>query len=115
LANTRRDEPSLTAPISWFPTSCSAHWLLGALDQSQRLSRAVEATPVRWRAAELALHELVRLVNQAGVARLAFVDIDSLLRPVYGHAKQGASFGYANRQRETCVQVWVGARHWHTS
>ena len=24
----------------------------------------------------------------------AFVDIDSLLRPVYGHAKQGASYGY---------------------
>ena len=23
-----------------------------------------------------------------------FVDIDSLLRPVYGHAKQGASFGH---------------------
>lgn len=25
----------------------------------------------------------------------AFVDIDSLLRPVYGHAKQGASFGHS--------------------
>src|SRR5688572_6976397 len=25
----------------------------------------------------------------------AFVDIDSLLRPVYGHAKQGASYGHA--------------------
>ena len=24
----------------------------------------------------------------------AFVDIDSLLRPVYGHAKQGASYGH---------------------
>ena len=24
-----------------------------------------------------------------------FVDIDSLLRPVYGHQKQGASFGHA--------------------
>ena len=24
----------------------------------------------------------------------AYVDIDSLLRPVYGHAKQGASFGH---------------------
>ena len=23
----------------------------------------------------------------------AFIDIDSLLRPVYGHAKQGASYG----------------------
>jgi hypothetical protein len=25
----------------------------------------------------------------------AFIDIDSLLRPVYGHAKQGASYGYS--------------------
>jgi hypothetical protein len=25
----------------------------------------------------------------------AFVDIDSLLRPVYGHAKQGASYEHA--------------------
>jgi hypothetical protein len=23
-----------------------------------------------------------------------FIDIDSLLRPVYGHAKQGASYGH---------------------
>ena len=30
----------------------------------------------------------------AGIGRQAFVDIDSLLRPVYGHAKQGASFGH---------------------
>ena len=29
-----------------------------------------------------------------GIAERAFVDIDSLLRPVYGHAKQGASFGH---------------------
>lgn len=29
-----------------------------------------------------------------GVAEQAYVDIDSLLRPVYGHAKQGASFGH---------------------
>lgn len=37
----------------------------------------------------------------AGITEQAFVDIDSLLRPVYGHAKQGASFGHtkiANRQ-----------------
>ncbi len=37
----------------------------------------------------------------AGITDQAFVDIDSLLRPVYGHAKQGASFGHtkiANRQ-----------------
>jgi len=29
-----------------------------------------------------------------GVQEQAFIDIDSLLRPVYGHAKQGASFGH---------------------
>lgn len=41
---------------------------------------------------------LVNLVQRtgalAGVERQAFIDIDSLLRPVYGHAKQGASFGH---------------------
>ena len=31
----------------------------------------------------------------AGIEQRAFVDIDSLLRPVYGHHKQGASFGHA--------------------
>ena len=30
----------------------------------------------------------------AGIDQRAFIDIDSLLRPVYGHAKQGASFGH---------------------
>jgi hypothetical protein len=30
-----------------------------------------------------------------GIEQRAFVDIDSLLRPVYGHQKQGASFGHA--------------------
>jgi hypothetical protein len=29
-----------------------------------------------------------------GIEQQAFVDIDSLLRPVYGHQKQGASFGH---------------------
>jgi hypothetical protein len=29
-----------------------------------------------------------------GAGERAFVDIDSLLRPVYGHAKQGASYGF---------------------
>ena len=29
-----------------------------------------------------------------GIRDRAYVDIDSLLRPVYGHAKQGASFGH---------------------
>ena len=31
----------------------------------------------------------------AGADERMFVDIDSLLRPVYGHQKQGASFGHA--------------------
>src|SRR5690349_21244364 len=30
----------------------------------------------------------------AGIDQQVFVDIDSLLRPVFGHAKQGASFGH---------------------
>jgi len=30
-----------------------------------------------------------------GAAERVFIDIDSLLRPVYGHAKQGASYGHA--------------------
>ena len=30
----------------------------------------------------------------AGIGDRCFIDIDSLLRPVYGHAKQGASFGH---------------------
>jgi hypothetical protein len=29
-----------------------------------------------------------------GITDQAFIDIDSLLRPVYGKAKQGASFGH---------------------
>jgi hypothetical protein len=41
---------------------------------------------------------LVNLVGRSdllpGIAVRAFVDIDSLLRPVYGHAKQGASYGH---------------------
>jgi hypothetical protein len=30
-----------------------------------------------------------------GAGQRVFVDIDSLLRPVYGHAKQGASYGHS--------------------
>lgn len=41
---------------------------------------------------------LVNLVQVTGllpgITRRVFVDIDSLLRPVYGHAKQGASYGH---------------------
>jgi hypothetical protein len=35
-----------------------------------------------------------RVALLPGSDRRVFIDIDSLLRPVYGHAKQGASFGH---------------------
>ena len=42
---------------------------------------------------------LITLVERsevlAGIEQQAFIDIDSLLRPVYGHAKEGASYGHA--------------------
>jgi Transposase DDE domain group 1 len=48
-------------------------------------------------AAVLRAH-LVGLVQRTGllpgIAGRAFIDIDSLLRPVFGHAKQGASYGH---------------------
>jgi hypothetical protein len=40
----------------------------------------------------LALAERTRVLD--GITECAFIDIDSLLRPVYGKAKQGASFGH---------------------
>ncbi len=48
--------------------------------------------------AAVARAHLVNLARRTdllpGIDQRAFVDIDSLLRPVYGHAKQGASFGH---------------------
>src|SRR3990170_3942256 len=48
--------------------------------------------------ASVARAHLVNLVQRTdllpGIEQRAFIDIDSLLRPVYGHAKQGASFGH---------------------
>jgi hypothetical protein len=48
--------------------------------------------------ASVARAHLVNLARRtdllAGIEDQAFIDIDSLLRPVYGHAKQGASFGH---------------------
>ncbi|MEV0291011.1 IS1380 family transposase [Kribbella sp. NPDC050820] len=48
--------------------------------------------------AAVARAHLVNLVERAGllagIESRAYVDIDSLLRPVYGRAKQGASFGH---------------------
>jgi len=50
---------------------------------------------------QLASAARAHLVNLVGVSGLlpgigsrAYVDIDSLLRPVFGHAKQGAGFGH---------------------
>lgn len=55
--------------------------------------------------ASVARAHLVNLVDHSkllpGIGEQAFVDIDSLLRPGYGHAKQGASYGHtkiASRQ-----------------
>jgi hypothetical protein len=39
----------------------------------------------------------------AGIDEQAFIDIDSLLRPVYGHAKQGASYDSAAQFRHAVV------------
>lgn len=39
-----------------------------------------------------------------GIAEQAFIDIDSLLRPVYGHAKQGASFGHTKIAGKTILR-----------
>ncbi|HEY3604987.1 MAG TPA: IS1380 family transposase [Sporichthyaceae bacterium] len=51
---------------------------------------------------------LVALVQRTpvlhGVGDRAFIDIDSLLRPVYGHAKQGASFGHTKIAGKTILR-----------
>jgi len=48
--------------------------------------------------AAVARAHLVNLAQRTdllpGIGQQAFIDIDSLLRPVYGHTKQGASFGH---------------------
>lgn len=48
--------------------------------------------------ASVARAHLVALVAHSGllpgIEQRAFIDVDSLLRPVFGHAKQGASFGH---------------------
>src|SRR6185312_15818885 len=41
-----------------------------------------------------------------GIEQRAFIDIDSLLRPVYGHHKQGASFGHAKIASRALL--WLG-------
>lgn len=39
-----------------------------------------------------------------GITQRVFIDIDSLLRPVYGHAKQGASFGHTKIAGKTVLR-----------
>ena len=39
-----------------------------------------------------------------GISDRAFIDIDSVLRPVYGHAKQGASFGHTKIAGKTILR-----------
>jgi hypothetical protein len=39
-----------------------------------------------------------------GITDRAYIDIDSLLRPVYGKAKQGASFGHTKLQGKTILR-----------
>jgi hypothetical protein len=39
----------------------------------------------------------------AGADQLAFVDVDSMQRRVYGHAKQGAAFGHTKIQGKTVL------------
>jgi Transposase DDE domain group 1 len=39
-----------------------------------------------------------------GIGERAFIDIDSLLRPVYGHTKQGASFGHTKIAGKTILR-----------
>lgn len=51
---------------------------------------------------------LVALAEQTavldGITERCYIDIDSLLRPVYGHAKQGASFGHTKIAGKTVLR-----------
>jgi hypothetical protein len=47
---------------------------------------------------------------QAGIGERAFNDIDSLLRPVYRHPQQGASFGHTKIAGKTILRR--GSRRW---
>jgi hypothetical protein len=50
----------------------------------------------------IALAQRTRVLD--GVDRRCFIDIDSLLRPVYGHAKQGASYGHTKIDGKTILR-----------
>ena len=63
----------------------------------------------------LALTQRTGVLDGIAISR-ALVDIDSLLRPVYGHAREGASFGHtkiANRQVLRKGIVPAGDHHQH--
>src|SRR6476659_9480380 len=52
-------------------------------------------TPANWNQSCASTARLCQRVDLLpGADTGAFIDIDSLLRPVYGHAKQGASYGH---------------------
>jgi hypothetical protein len=72
--------------------------------------------------ASVARAHLVNLVERTdllcGIEDQAYVDIDSLLRPVYGHAKQGAGFGHTKisgkqvlRKGLSPLATTISARH----
>src|SRR5690606_132268 len=50
----------------------------------------------------IALAGRTRMVD--GIGQRCLIDIDSLLRPVYGHAKQGASFGHTKISGRTVLR-----------
>jgi hypothetical protein len=51
----------------------------------------------------------------AGADQMTFVDIDSLLRRVYGHQKRGARFGPAKVGGYQLLPAWVVGRWWSRS
>ena len=92
-------------------------WLSALLDEHVRFtservkSGAANPTPTHGHTRQLSTvlrRHLVTLADQtrvlAGVGERAFIDIDSLLRPVYGHAKQGASFGHTKIAGKTILR-----------
>jgi hypothetical protein len=62
---------------------------------------------IRQLSAVLSRH-LIALSRQTpvldGIGKRAFIDIDSLLRPVYGHGKQGASHGHTKIDGKTILR-----------
>jgi hypothetical protein len=48
-----------------------------------------------------------------GIEQRAFLDIDSLVRPVYGHLKQGASFGHAKIASRALLRLGLSPQQAH--